>query len=361
MTDTPQNFSQSHSQPDVDAERLLLLLRRKEGTWVEWGQACSALQKAGYTPQAIFEATGFEPIQQNQIIVGAQVFGSAVSAGIPDVVKVHFEHKGSDLLYEFRILTQAERAAAATLVVEKGLDLDEARDVAKALKDFSRLSELPAGFTNHPGDAVAYQAWKFARQKSDLQERSRLIARGLRFAHSTAARQQVEQLLMDFSVVSTTPAPLLPVYRLESDEQLPCILPVVGKLPLTKADLQAVPIVDPIDPFGMVKFEGAAAWVPVPGWQVVLAAEDPIVLLGDSKELPTPLAGGREDVLIIVDRAQREWKNDRYYMVEQAEQIQLQWFEHPPETPLLGQVILIMRPKKILDEDYRKELWQIDE
>jgi len=24
--------------------------------------------KAGYTPQAIFEATGFEPIQQNQVV-----------------------------------------------------------------------------------------------------------------------------------------------------------------------------------------------------------------------------------------------------------------------------------------------------
>ena len=51
-------------------------LRQKQGTWVEWGQAIAYLQKNGYNPQDIFEATGFEPIQQNQVIVGSQVYNS---------------------------------------------------------------------------------------------------------------------------------------------------------------------------------------------------------------------------------------------------------------------------------------------
>ena len=370
MTETPQNFSQPQPQIGVDAEGLLHSLRRKEGSWVEWGQACQTLQKAGYSPQAIFEATGFEPIQQNQIIVGSQVYASTVSAGVPAAVKSHFERKGSDLLYEFRILTQPERAAAAVLSVEKAIDVDEARDVAKAIKDFSRLSGSPEGFTDHPGDAIAYQCWKLARQKTDLQERSRLIARGLRFVHSDDARKQIERLLTDFSVVRTIPAPLLPVYRLESDEDLPRVLPVVGKLPLTKADFQAVPVIDPIEPFGVVKFEGTGAWVPIPGWQVVLMASDPVVLLCDSQALPTPLPGKQENVLVVVDRSQREWRSDRYFIAEDDGQIQIQWSETAPEMPLLGEVILIMRPKKILDENYTKDYfgsrpgydgWQTDE
>ena len=371
MTETPQNFSQPDAQTDVDAEGLLHLLRRKEGTWVKWGQACQALQKASYSPQAIFEATGFEPIQQNQIIVGSQVYASMVNAGVPDAVKTHFERKGSELLYEFRILTQPERAAAAILAVEKNIDADEARDVAKAIKDFSRLGASPEGFTDHPGDAIAHQSWKLARQKTDLQERSRLIARGLRFVHSDDARKQIERLLTDFSVVRTIPAPLLPVYRLESDEELPRVLPVVGKLPLTKADLQAVPMIEPMEPFGVVKFEGAAAWVPVPGWQVVLVATDPIVLLCNSQEdLPTPLSGKQQDVLVVVDRAQRDWKSDRYFIADDGDQIKIQWFDVSPDVPLLGEIILIMRPKKILDENYTKDYfgsrpgydgWQTDE
>ncbi|MCZ0899153.1 hypothetical protein ON021_04430, partial [Microcoleus sp. HI-ES] len=45
MTDTPQDSSHPASAPStnaVDAEKLIRSLRRKEGTWVEWGQACTA-------------------------------------------------------------------------------------------------------------------------------------------------------------------------------------------------------------------------------------------------------------------------------------------------------------------------------
>lgn len=361
MTETPQNSPNLDSQADINSEELIRSLRRKEGNWVAWGQACQTLQKAGLSPQTIFEETGFEPIHQNQVIVAAQVYASIASAGVSEDVKAHFERKGSDVLYELRILTQAERAALAEFALEKGLDLDEARDAAKAVKDLSRLGALPEGFTDHPGDAIAYQAWKLARQKSDLQERSRLVARGLRFAHSSSARKKVEQLLTDFSVTPAATVPRLPIYRLEDSEELPRVLPVVGKLPLTKADLQAVPLVDEEGPFRMVKFSGAGAWVPVPGWQVILTAEDPIVLISDSDALPTPLPGKQEEVLVVVDRAQRQWTNDRYFLVEQAEQLQIQWFESEPGSPILGQVLLIMRPKKILDENYTTELWQVDE
>ncbi len=182
MTETPQELPNSEhetAQSQVEAEALLKSLRRKEGSWVEWGQACQTLQKSGYSPQAIFEATGFEPIQQNQIIVAAQVYSSIVSTGVSEAVQGHFWQKGSDSLYELRILTQTERAAAASFVVEKELDIDEAREVARAVKDVSRFKP-PEEFTTHPGDAVALQVWKSAREKSDLQARSILIAKGLK-------------------------------------------------------------------------------------------------------------------------------------------------------------------------------------
>ncbi|MFN7716798.1 MAG: hypothetical protein ACK5QS_15160, partial [Pseudanabaenaceae cyanobacterium] len=57
-----------------DSEELFTFLRQKQGTWVQWGQACLALQRLGENSLAIFENTGFEPIQQNQIVVAAQVF-----------------------------------------------------------------------------------------------------------------------------------------------------------------------------------------------------------------------------------------------------------------------------------------------
>lgn len=358
MTETSET-SPNHPIP---AEELLKKLRRKEGNWVEWGQACQTLQKAGYNPQTIFEETGFEPIQQNQVIVGAQVYTSMMNAGISEAARAHFQQRGSDILYELRILTQSERAAAANFIFEKKLDADAARELAKAMKDFSRLATPPEGFTNHPGDTVAYQCWKLAKQKADLQERSRLIAKGLSFAHSQTARQQIEKLLTDFSVTPTRPAPRLPVYRLEEAEQLPRILPVVGKLPLKISDWQALPRIEEIPPFQIVKAStNQIAWLPMPGWQVIYNAQEPVAILCDSNQLPYPLPGKIEEVVIVVDCAQQEWDVNSYFLIEQSGYLQLQWFEEAPNIPLLGKVILIMRPKKIFDEEYIKEPWQIDE
>lgn len=364
MTDTPQETPNPSVAPSLSAEQteeLVRSLRRKEGSWVNWGKHCQTLQKAGYNPQQIFEETGFEPIHQNQVIVGSQVYNSIVNVGVSEETRSHFERKGSDILYELRILDQEQRAAAAQFIVSKNLDFDESHELAKAMKDFSRLSQLPQGFSKHPGDAVAYQCWKVARQKSDLQERSRSIARGLSFAHSAIARQKIEQLLTDFTVTPERSAPTLPVYRLESANELPRILPVVGRMPLTVEDLQAVPLVEEEGSFRMIKTSGNAACVPVPSWQVILQAEDPVAILCSSDEAPNPLPGKPEEVLMVIDRRHREWDANSYFIFDGGEKLQIQWFEEKPDTRLLGKVILVLRPKKVLDEEYNKEPWQIDE
>ena len=91
MTDLPPNPQNAENQPNQElSQELLLKLRQKEGKWVEWGQACAYLQKSGYNPQYIFEYTGFEPIQQNQIIVGSQVYNSLDKGHASEEVKSHF-------------------------------------------------------------------------------------------------------------------------------------------------------------------------------------------------------------------------------------------------------------------------------
>lgn len=360
-TPQPPDRSPEPTLPTADVEDLLLRLRRKEGSWVDWGQACAQLQKAGHSPQAIFEGTGFEPIQQNQVIVGAQVYTTLVSANVSEEVRSHFQRKGSDILYELRILSNAERAAAAEFIVSKNLDFDNAREVAKALKEFSRRSTLPSGFSKHPGDAVAHQYWRLAKQNADLQERSRWIAKGLMFAHTAEARQQIERLLTDFSHTPTLSAPNFPFYRLEADEEQPRLIPVVGQLPLTAADLQEVPPVQSTGPFQLVKYSGNQAWVTLPGWKVVLKAEDPVAILCHSSQLGEQVPGKPEDVLVLIDRSLTEWDANSYFLVEQAGHLQFQWFAEATDLPLLGQLVLVLRPKRILDEDFTKDLYQFDE
>jgi hypothetical protein len=346
--------------PEAETQALLRSLRRKEGNWVKWGQACQTLQKARYSPQQIFEETGFEPVQQNQVVVAAQVYESLVNGDAAAQVLERFEKTGSDILYEFRVLSHAQRVTAATILVEKNIDFDGARDIAKALKEFSRISNPPKEFSE-PSDAIAYYYWKLARQQDDLQTRSRLIAQALRFAQSETARQQVEKLLTDFTITRSRPAPRLPFYRIESAEEQPRMVPVAGKLPLSVEDLKAVPFTEADGVFQIVKFSGTGAWVALPSWQVVRTAEDPVMLLASSDQLPTDANNVPEDVLLMIDRAQRQWTEDSYFVFDQDGQLQINWFEEAPDQALLGKVVLVLRPKRVLDEDYNKELWQIDE
>lgn len=352
--------AQTTTQAAIDT--LLKQLRRKEGNWVEWGMACQTLQKAKMNTQDIFEATGFEPIQQNQLIVAAQVFNSMLDGGVSEATKNHYQTRGSDSLYEFRILPHVHRAAAADFAHQHGLDSDQVKDIVKGLRDYYYSDTPPPGFEKTMGDAAAYHYWRLARQQGDLQARSRLIAQSLRFATSTSARSKVEKLLTDFTVVSAKKAPRLPIYRLEDEADSPIIVPVAGQMPLMTEDFTQVPTALAEEPFGMVKFSGSGAWVPVPGWQVILKAEDPIALLAKYKQLPNPPEGqDDEDILIIVDRAKREWDEFSYFVFDSEGQLAINWFDEAPQIKLLGGMILVMRPKKIFDRDYNKELWQIDE
>jgi Rubisco Assembly chaperone C-terminal domain/Rubisco accumulation factor 1 alpha helical domain/Rubisco accumulation factor 1 helix turn helix domain len=350
----------SPASEGFNADDVLLKLRRKEGSWQEWGQWCQQLQKSGYSPQQIFEATGFEPIQQNQLTIATQVYGSLISVGVSDTVKARFERTGSDSLYELRVLTQTERAAAAELIVEKGIDSEGSKEVAKALKDYSRLAKPPEEFKVYPADAIAHYYWKLARQQADLQMRSRLIALALRFAASDSARIQVEKLLTDFTVSKQQKSPRVPLYRMESADDQPRIMPVVGKLPMTVEDLKAVPLVEDEGPFHMLRFVGAGAWVALPGWQVVRTAEDPVVVLADHTHLVLEDEAEGE-LLLLIDRAQREWDDNSYFIVEREGQLCIDWFASEPGEPLLGQVKVVLRPRKVLDEDFNNDIWQYEE
>ncbi|NUN63773.1 hypothetical protein HCU40_03190 [Pseudanabaena biceps] len=354
----------------TDSEGLLKLLRHKEGTWVQWGLACQMLQKMGENSLAIFENTGFEPIQQNQIVVASQVYASLQVGNASDIVLAHFEQKGSDILNELRVLNQSERVAMATFALEKNLDVLEAKDVVKAMKEAASVANLPEGFTRHPGDAVVLQILKATQGKIDPQERTRLIARGLRFAHSDKARAAIERLLMDMGNPSKKKAPNLPNFRYDSEDSIPRILPVAGSLPLTLEKFQSVTQVQELAPFGIVQGSGAEAWATLPGWFVVHEAKDGVIVActtdtlqaAINQEVLSAIRDRAEDILILVDRSQRDWDENSYFAIADSEgNLKFAWFESRPEVELLGRVTLTLRPKRFFDEEASKDRWQFEE
>ena len=358
MSNMPQNSQTPISE--AEAKELMRSLLHKENSWVEWGQICQKLQQAGYSSQRIFEDTGFQNSQQNLVIVAAQVFDNLVRANVAPEVLTYFKGPRSDVLYEFRVLNQEQRVDAALLAYDKKINVDGAHLVAKAIKDVSRMSQLPEAFTDRPGDWVAYLSWKRAKSQKDLQQRSRLIAQGLKFASSATAREAIEKLLSDFSVVKSATEPLLPLYRLELEEELPRIVPLAGSYPLNSQQITAVKQVKVEPPFSQIKAEDGI-YVPIPGWQTVLKAQDPVGYLCPSDRLPKYLGGKVEEVLVLLDRASRDWDVNSYFVVEIEDKLEIRWFETEPEVPIVGQLVLILRPKKILDEGNITEPWQMDD
>jgi hypothetical protein len=96
MNNNPQETSSQLSEEA--AEEILRSLLHKEGTWIDWGKACLELQKAGYSPQIVFEKTGFQASQQNLIIVAAQVYDSIEKAGTSEEVLSYYQGPKSDIL-----------------------------------------------------------------------------------------------------------------------------------------------------------------------------------------------------------------------------------------------------------------------
>ncbi|RMF24347.1 MAG: hypothetical protein D6756_07135 [Cyanobacteria bacterium J083] len=355
-------MNQPLSLSETEAQEIMRSLLHKEGCWVDWGKACHILQKAGYDPKFIFEQTGFQASQQNLIIVAAQVYQSIAESGeVSEELLAYFQGPKSDILYEFRVLNQQQRWQAAQFAYEKKLDVDGAKEIARAYKEFGLMSQLPQGFTAHPGDAVAYQCWRKARQKKDLQHRSRLIAQGLKFAHSATAREAIEGLLSDFSVVSAQTAPLLPLYRLEQEEELPRIMPLIHSDRLKAEELLAIPTLEIQEPWRAIKSPANLTLVPIPGWQAVLKAIDPIALVYPSNQLPKTITSKVEDVLVVIDRQAKEWDINSYFLVEADNSLAIRWLEKPSSQKILAQVVLVLRPKKILDEGNITQPWQMDD
>jgi hypothetical protein len=355
MTESTEN------QSPIDTEALLLMLRRKESNWVEWGKACQQLQKSKLTPQEIFEATGFEPIHQNQIMVGAQVFDSMTSVGVTPATQAHYQRQGSDSLYELRILSQEDRAVTADYLHNRSIDSVGSKEVAKAFKEFSYMRQPPDGFTHHPGDAMAYQYWRYVKQQVDLTEKTRLIARGLMFAETQSARSQLEKLLMELSAPPKRTAPALPIYRLEADDELPRTIPLAGIFPIDSSLLADVPKIAATGSFQIIKTNWAGGWVTFPGWGVLCQAEDPIAIVGDPENLPLKISNQSPETIVIIDRSSTEWDEFNYFAVDRDGKLAIEWFDSPPTTPIIGKLVLVIHPKRPIDPDNPKDLWELED
>ena len=110
-----------------------------------------------------------------------------------------------------------------------------------------------------------------------------------------------------------------------------------------------------------MNYHNTGSLVPLPSWQAVLKAVDPVAIICQSDRLPQSLTGKPEEVLVLIDRAMTDWDDQSYFLIEEGGELVFKWFAETPSIPLLGQVIIVLRSKKIFDENNLLEPWQMDD
>jgi len=130
---------------------------------------------------------------------------------------------------------------------------------------------------------------------------------------------------------------------------------------VTVTDIKHTESLSVEEPFRLVTVGDKQTIVPLPGWQAILKAIDPVAILWPSDQLPRSIATRSEEVLLVIDRVLAEWDVNNYYLVERDNSVSLQWFDSSPDVTILGELILILRAKNILDEKNITEPWQMDD
>ncbi|XP_050382676.1 rubisco accumulation factor 1.1, chloroplastic-like [Argentina anserina] len=367
----------------LDANGRLDILANRLGLWYEYAPLIPSLLQQGFTPPNIEEMTGINGVEQNRLVVAAQVRESLIHSNTDPEIVAEFDTGGSELLYEIRLLSVQQRAAAARFIVEKKLDSKGAGDLARATKDFPRRRG-DKGWESfdytHPGDCLGFMYYRQAREyKNPSEARTAALEEALKVVGTEIARSVIVKELEGESGGSgeeegdVVAAVKVPVVRLKLGEVAESTRVVL--LPVCKAEEKDKEVMEaPWEcasegDFGVVAAEkGWKRWVVLPGWEPVvgLAKGGVVVSFSDARVLPWKVNRWykEEPILVVADRSKKEVAaDDGFYLaavdgeglgfkVERGSAL-----KEAGVKESLGTVVLIVRPPK---DDTENELAEED-
>ncbi|KAL6842346.1 hypothetical protein ACP4OV_027773 [Aristida adscensionis] len=366
----------------LDLAQRLEVLRERMGQWHEYAPLISALNRDGFTPSSIEEATGISGVEQNRLVVASQVRDSLLDkASFPgDLVPCFDSLGGPDLLYELRFLNAQQRADAARHAVDHGLDAKGVRELARSIKDFPRRRaddgwEAFAGAS--PADCLAFWRFRMSREAIAVEDRIAELERALQVVETEAARARVELELerarkkaageeVEDAGGDPSSRPDVTVVRLQYGEVAEAstvlLLPVVRETDGVAA-VDAAPRRSRTDvDLGIVEVDkGWARWAVMPGWGPVMEAADEAVVieLADVRKMPWRTAE-EERVLVIADRRRKEVVEQGLYVLEKDGRLVVQRgnkLAAEGVATAAAQVVMVVRPPKEEDDMISDEEW----
>ncbi|CAN8255678.1 unnamed protein product [Cochlearia groenlandica] len=356
----------------LDASGKIEVLADRLGLWFEYAPLISSLYTEGFTPPTIEEITGISGVEQNQLIVGAQVRDSLVQSGAKPELIAAFDSGGAELLYEIRLLNTIQRVAVAEYIVDHEFDTKGARDLARAIKDYPHRRGDVGWYDfdyNLPGDCLSFMLYRKSREhKSTSELRTTLLEQALEVAVTEKAKKAVSRELHGESdeeraKEEATKIIRVPVVRLKFGEVAGAssvvVLPVCegeeGEEKLNEAPMEF----EAGGEFGVVEAEKEwSRWLVLPGWAPVVAVRKGGVAVSfrdDRKVLPWN--GKEEAIMIVMDRERKKVDaEDGYYLVMTEKGMKLDRGSVLKERGVeesLGTVVLVVRPPRDDNDDYQ--------
>ncbi|XP_062084422.1 rubisco accumulation factor 1.1, chloroplastic-like [Humulus lupulus] len=318
----------------LDTAGRLDVLTNRLGRWFEYAPIIPSLVQEGFTPSSIEEATGISGVEQNRLLVAAQVRESLLQSKTDPEIVAHFDSGGSELLYEIRLLSAQQRSAAAAYIVGNGFDGKGVQDLARAIKDFPRRRG-DKGWESfnytHPGDCLSFMYYRQGREhKNPSDQRTNALEQALNFAETEGAKARVLEELhsegnQDGAKGEIEDTVLVPVVRLKIGEVAEAssvaVLPVCRAEEREKEVLEAPGECRTEGEFNVVVAEkGWKSWVVLPAWEPVvgLGKGGIVIAFSDARVLPwkTNKWYKEESILVVADRKRKEVAaDDGVYLV----------------------------------------------
>ncbi|OMO72008.1 hypothetical protein CCACVL1_17987 [Corchorus capsularis] len=364
----------------LDAAGRIDVLASRLGLWFEYAPLISSLYQEGFTPPSIEELTGISGVEQNRLIVGAQVRESLIQSQTDENVITFFDTGGAELLYEIRLLSAQQRAEASRYIVENGLDAKGAQDLARAMKDFPRR-QLDKGWKsfdyNLPGDCLSFMYYRQSREHANPSEqRTSALKQALEVAETESAKKEVLEELEGGADGKEEKEEVLdrvrvPVVRLKIGEVAEATSVVL--LPVCKAEEKEIAILEaPLEcrtegEFGVVVSEkGWKRWVVLPSWEPIAGLRNGGVVVSFPDARVLPWRANRwykeEPILVVADRNQKEVESDDgFYLVTVDDGgFKVDRGSTLKETGVkesLGTVLVVVRPPRDEDDQISDEEW----
>ncbi|KAG9441479.1 hypothetical protein H6P81_017333 [Aristolochia fimbriata] len=365
--------------PDLSPDTILDTLRNRLGLWYDYAPLIAVLSHSyGFSPPSIEETTGISGVEQNRIVVASKVRESLLPS-LDSETLAYFDSGGDGLLYEIRLLSNTQRAAAARWLVERRSDTRGAQELARAIKDFPRRKGDHGweAFTyTSAGDCLAYMHFRQSREYTNPSDVQAWLERAAEEAETEAAQTRIaEELrkLLGGEEEEEDPVKVIvkvPVVRLKMGEVAEStsvmVLPVCEP---NEGEIAEAPEFGTQGEFGVVVAEkGWRKWVVLPGWEPLVTSGPSTLAVSfpDARVLPWKANrwAKEEPILVIADRGVKEVEmDDGFYLVngddgQLAVERGVQLKEKGVEKSLAGVVLVVRPPKEEQDDQLSDEDWE---